>query len=85
VGRGQSTSAALFSTAHPCRPRHERPAWSALPELRGVSVFVFNTGGYRATPFRVGQKGHYEIGGFTDATFRLMAHLENLQDAHWPF
>jgi hypothetical protein len=56
-----------------------------LPALRGVTVFVFNTGGYRATPFRVGQKGHYEIGGFNDATFRLMKHLENLQDAHWPF
>ena len=26
-----------------------------------------------------------EIGGFTDATFRLMKHLENLRDADWPF
>ncbi len=56
-----------------------------LPPLDGVSVFVFNTGGYQTTPFAVGDKGHYEIGGFTDATFRLMKHLENLREADWPF
>ncbi len=56
-----------------------------LPDLAGTKVFVFNTGGYRNTPFRVGDKGHYELGGFTDATFRLMAILEDLQDADWPF
>jgi hypothetical protein len=56
-----------------------------LPALRGVQVYVFNTGGYRATPFAVGEKGHYELGGFSDATFRLMALLEDHQDAGWPF
>ncbi len=56
-----------------------------LPALRGVQVYVFNTGGYRATPFAVGEKGHYELGGFSDATFRLMALLEGDQDADWPF
>lgn len=56
-----------------------------VPELDGATVFVFNTGGYRTTPLRVGDKGHYELGGFTDATFRLMAILEDLQDAGWPF
>ncbi len=56
-----------------------------LPALRGVQVYVFNTGGYRATPFAVGAKGHYELGGFSDATFRLMALLEGQQDADWPF
>ena len=56
-----------------------------LSELAGTTVYVFNTGGYNNTPFRVGDKGHYELGGFTDATFRLMAILEDLQDADWPF
>ncbi len=56
-----------------------------VPELAGVSVFIFNTGGYRATPFAVGKAGHYEIGGFSDAAFRLMATLENFQNARWPF
>lgn len=56
-----------------------------VPALPGATVYVFNTGGYRATPLAVGRKGHYEIGGFNDATFRLMAHLEQLQDADWPF
>ncbi len=56
-----------------------------MPSLQGVQVYVFNTGGYRATPFAVGRKGHYEIGGFSDATFRLMKLLEDLRDADWPF
>jgi hypothetical protein len=56
-----------------------------VPALPGATVYVFNTGGYRATPFAVGRKGHYELGGFSDATFRLMALLENLQNANWPF
>jgi hypothetical protein len=56
-----------------------------VPAMPGATVYVFNTGGYRATPFAVGHKGHYELGGFSDSTFRLMALLENLQDADWPF
>jgi hypothetical protein len=56
-----------------------------VPALPGATVYVFNTGGYRATPFAVGRKGHYELGGFSDATFRLMALLENLHNANWPF
>ena len=56
-----------------------------VPALPGATVYVFNTGGYRATPLNVGQKGYYELGGFSDATFRLMAILENLRDADWPF
>jgi hypothetical protein len=56
-----------------------------MPSLNGVRAYVFNTGGYRATPFAVGRKGHYEIGGFSDAAFRLMAILEDLRDADWPF
>jgi hypothetical protein len=56
-----------------------------LPAMHGVTTYVFNTGGYKATPFAVGKQGHYELGGFSDATFRLMAVLEDLQDADWPF
>ncbi len=56
-----------------------------VPELPGATVYVFNTGGYRATPLAVGARGHYELGGFSDATFRLMKLLEDLQDADWPF
>lgn len=56
-----------------------------VPTLSGVVTYVFNTGGYGSTPFSVGEKGHYELGGFSDATFRLMAVLEDLRDASWPF
>lgn len=56
-----------------------------LPSLRGVHVFAFNTSGYAKTPLEVGSDGHYEVGGFSDATFRLMKILENHRDANWPF
>jgi len=56
-----------------------------LPELKGTNVFVFNTGGYRATPFAAGRRGHFEIGDFSDATFRMMALLEQHKNADWPF
>ena len=57
-----------------------------VPELPPTTtVYVFNTGGYGATPLRVGARGRYELGGFSDATFRLMAVLEQVQNADWPF
>lgn len=56
-----------------------------LPALRGATVFVFNTGGYAKTPLEVGAHGRYELGGFTDATFRLMKVLDERQDDTWPF
>lgn len=56
-----------------------------VPAMPGAKVYVFSTGGYRATPFAVGRKGHYELGGFSDSTFRLMALLEDLRDTNWPF
>ena len=57
-----------------------------LPQLPDTTVvYVFNTGGYAPTPLRVGERGRYELGGFSDATFRLMAILEGMHDAGWPF
>ena len=57
-----------------------------LPQLpASTTVYVFNTGGYSPTPLRVGARGGYELGGFSDATFRLMRILEDVEDAGWPF
>ena len=57
-----------------------------LPQLpASTTVYVFNTGGYSSTPLRVGARGRYELGGFSDATFRLMRILEDVEDAGWPF
>ena len=57
-----------------------------LPQLpASTTVYVFNTGGYTKTPLRFGARGRYELGGFSDATFRLMRILEDLEDAEWPF
>ena len=56
-----------------------------VPALQGATVYVFNTGGYAKTPLEVGSHGRYELGGFTDATFRLMKVLDERQDDAWPF
>ena len=56
-----------------------------VPALKNTSVFVFNTGGYRPTPLPVGKSGHFEIGGFSDAAFRMMAAVEKSTDSDWPF
>lgn len=48
-------------------------------------VYVFNTGGYRATPYAVGENNTYELGGFSDAAFKMIPLLEQGQDADWPW
>lgn len=48
-----------------------------------VPIFVFNTGGYRATPVQAGRGNVYELGGFTDAVFRMVPLVENRGD--WPW
>lgn len=48
-----------------------------------VPVFVFNTGGYQPTPVRSGSDNIYELGGFTDAVFRMIPLVENR--GVWPW
>lgn len=67
----------------------DRPGWGRAPvNVRGiipvnVPVFVFNTGGYRPTPLEVGANNIYELGGFTDAVFRMIPLVENR--GVWPW
>lgn len=48
-------------------------------------VYLFNTGGYRATPYAVGENNTYELGGFSDASFKMIPLLERGEDAGWPW
>lgn len=48
-------------------------------------IHTFNLGGYRTAGTPNGTKGRYAYGGFTDATFTLMALLESGKNADWPF
>lgn len=48
-------------------------------------VYIFNTGGYRATPYAVGADNTYELGGFSDSAFKMIPLLEQGQDAGWPW
>lgn len=55
-----------------------------VPKLN-VPVYVFNVGGYKATPFKTGKNGVYEIGGFTDKAFTMINMIESRRDGGWPF
>lgn len=46
-------------------------------------IYGFNLGGYRVTAFESGKPGRHEFGGFSDATFRLMAIVEKFESAGW--
>ena len=48
-------------------------------------IYTFNLAGYRPSALPSGERGRYTLGGFTDATFGVMAALENAQSAGWPF
>lgn len=48
-----------------------------------VPIFVFNTGGYQASPLKSGRENVYELGGFTDAVFRMIPLVENR--GSWPW
>lgn len=48
-------------------------------------IYTFNLAGYRPSALPAGEHGRYTLGGFSDATFRVMDVLENGQSADWPF
>jgi hypothetical protein len=59
---------------------HDRPR-----DFGGLPIYLFNLGGYRPVPFRVGAGSVHELGGLSDATFRLIPLLENQQKGVWPW
>ncbi|HWG98957.1 MAG TPA: TROVE domain-containing protein [Pilimelia sp.] len=50
-----------------------------------VPVYGFNLGGYRPTVVPGGRPHRVELGGLTDATFRMIPLLERGRDATWPW
>jgi hypothetical protein len=52
---------------------------------RRVPLYGFNLGGYKHTAFDAGTRNRYELGGLTDATFRMIPLIEAGRNADWPF
>jgi hypothetical protein len=48
-------------------------------------IYTVDLAGYRPSALPSGELGRYTLGGFTDATFGVMATLEAGQSADWPF
>lgn len=74
--------------ANPMRGRaqyveHFGDVGAAVPA--GVPVYAFNLSGYTVSALDTGQAGHYELGGLTDATFRMIPQLERGKNGKWPW
>lgn len=50
-----------------------------------VPLYGFNLGGYRPAAFDAGAPNRIELGGLTDATFRMIPLIEAGRRADWPF
>lgn len=50
-----------------------------------VPVYAFNLAGYDSTMIDSSSNNRYELGGFTDRTFAMMADLESSRNARWPW
>lgn len=50
-----------------------------------VPMYGFNLGGYQAAAMPTGSGTRHEIGGMSDATFRMIPLLEAGRNADWPF
>jgi len=55
---------------------------TAVPE--SVALYGFNLGGYRVTAIEAGTTNRIELGGLTDATFRMVPLIEAGRRAEWP-
>lgn len=49
------------------------------------TIWTFNLAGYAPAMMENGTNGRFAMGGFTDATFKVMEAIENSQDGRWPF
>jgi hypothetical protein len=59
------------------------PVTTAAPA--NVPMYAFNMQGYKVTSIEAGAPNRYEMGGLTDATFRMLPWLEAGRNAGWPW
>lgn len=52
---------------------------------KDVPIYAFNLGGYATTAISSGDTNRHELGGLTDATFRVIPLVEAGRNAHWPW
>lgn len=48
-------------------------------------VYAFDLAGYKVTDLPTGKDRKYQLGGLTDATFKLIPLLENMGEGAWPW
>lgn len=51
----------------------------------GVPVYAWNLGGYRTGAVDLSKRGNIELGGLSDASFKIVPLVESGRDATWPF
>lgn len=66
------------------------PGWSGGGRVGGevprdVPIYAFDTTGYGRTPIAAGSPNRHQMGGLTDATFRMIPLIEAGKNADWPW
>jgi hypothetical protein len=64
-------------------PDYRGPVTEAVPG--DVQMFGVDTTGYSASMIDTSKPNRFEIGGFSDSLFKMMALLANGKDARWPW
>lgn len=62
-----------------------RRDWSSTRIPDSVPIYAFNLAGYAAGILPAGRNGRYQLGGLTDATFRMVSTLERGGATGWPW
>jgi hypothetical protein len=73
----------VFSDMQTIGGYYARGVTGAVPA--SVPLYGFNLAGYRAAAFDAGATNRIELGGLTDATFRMIPLIEAGRCADWPF
>jgi hypothetical protein len=55
------------------------------PLRSDIPSYFFNLGGYAPAPTKIGEGNSHEIGGFSDACFKMIRLLERGKNAKWPW
>jgi hypothetical protein len=92
VGHATYGHSAIATHFDPSRHRRvvlftdDQQADSGQVDLSHVPlIYTVDLAGYRASALEAGRRGRHRLGGFSDATFRVMAALEGGADGSWPW
>lgn len=73
----------IFSDMQTMSGYHSHGVTDSVP--RSVKMYGFNLAGYAAAAFDAGSRNRIELGGLSDATFRMVPLIEAGRSSSWPW